>query len=135
MLITGASKILHLCPELDTLIMGADLLTSTLLYSDEDDSVLPITMSHPLKHLYIASPARSGSFIEDELMTNGAVARALSQGALPELRTVTLEVFFKVPKEWEAGDLLLHRTLKERASSRGESGAGWGVRWAVLQPS
>lgn len=133
----GASKILHLCPILETLEMGADLLTSTLLFNDESESdeVLPIAMGHPLKHLYIASPARSGSFIEEELLTTREIAHALDSGALPELRTVTLEVFFSPPKEWKESDLMLHHKLKDMATQRGESTRGKGVLFAVLQAS
>jgi hypothetical protein len=92
-------------------------------------------MVHQLRHLYVASPARSGSFLEEELLTTEGIARALRQGALPRLQTVTLEVFFHEPKEWHAPDLLLHRTLKERAVSQGVDERPFGMRWAILQPS
>lgn len=135
-MIPGASKIFHLCPVLETLVVGADLLTSTLLFSDEDaEDVLAVTFTHPLKHLYIASPARSGSFIEEELLTTEEIAGAIDDGALPELQTVTLEVFFNVPKEWRSSDLLLHRKLKKRAGEGVEDSQSRGVRFAVLQPS
>jgi hypothetical protein len=118
------------------LVVGADLLTSTLLFSDEDaEDILPVTFTHPLKHLYIASPARSGSFIEEELLTTEGIAGAIDDGALPDLQTVTLEVFFNVPKEWKSSDLLLHRKLKQKAEEETDASQGRGVRFAVLQPS
>jgi hypothetical protein len=129
----GASKILHLCPKLETLEMGADLLTSNLLYSDDGEEVLPITLEHPLKHLYIASPARSGGFIEEELLDIRDIASAIGENALPGLHTVTIEVFFSAPKQWKDAELLLHRRLKQRAEDSGEDVRNAGVRFAVLQ--
>lgn len=89
-------------------------------------------MKHQLKHLYISTPARSGSFIREELLETADIAYATGEGALPELRTVTIETFFNVPKEWASGDLLLHRGLKKRWEHE-EDGKRAGVLWAVLQ--
>lgn len=129
----GASKILHLCPKLETLEIGADLLTLDLLYPDEGTEILPVALVHPLRHLYIASPARSGAFLEEELLDTRDIASAVGDDALPKLRLVTLEVFFTAPKEWKAADLLLHRRLKQRAEDNGEDVKDAGIRFAVLQ--
>ncbi|KIW07980.1 uncharacterized protein PV09_01879 [Verruconis gallopava] len=134
----GASTILHLCRNLNTLEIAVDLLTSNLIFSleiEDDDDVLPIALEHQLKHLYIASPTRTGSFIEEELMNTHDLARAVDKNALPALRTVTIEVFFKAPSEWSTADLLLHRRLKRRARENDENPDAAGVRFAVLQAS
>jgi hypothetical protein len=135
----GASKILHLCPKLETLEIGADLLTFNLLYypvtEDNDDEILPIALEHPLKHLYIASPARSGGFIEEELLDTRDLASAIGEEALPGLRIVTIEVFFNAPEEWTTADLLLHRRLRQRTRDNGMDVRDAGVRFAVLQAS
>ena len=131
----GASILLHLCPNLNTLTVSADLLTFTFIADDEDTVLYPVTKTHQLKHLYIATPARSGHYIHDELLETIDIAWAVEEGALPMLRTVTIETYFNAPKEWAMGDLQLHERLKQRAADVGEDAGKAGVRWAVLQPS